>query len=311
MIVVQRLSDDLHMPDETDRPPAPRRARARRRAARAQRPGAAADRRRARRRRRASAAAAASTYPVTKSTCTHHFKVLREAGVIQPASGGTARLNTLRREDLDARFPGRARHGPTRGLCRPPIRRPELRRGPSSRPYDAADAPGGADPRVPRGAGRRAGGARLQPGPGTRVLDGRRAGQGGDRRRPAVRPPVGARADPRAGCVGARASRPRRDRRDPRLRHRPDPPRPAPGDARGGRHVRARQRPCRLPARSRGRHRSRHARRRHRRGGREQRHRRRRRRSAGQHPPDQGRRRQRQPPGRGHRGDQVRGQRRG
>jgi DNA-binding transcriptional ArsR family regulator len=44
--------------------------------------------------------------PVTKSTCTHHFKVLREAGVINQRQEGTARLNTLRREDLDARFPG-------------------------------------------------------------------------------------------------------------------------------------------------------------------------------------------------------------
>jgi DNA-binding transcriptional ArsR family regulator len=44
--------------------------------------------------------------PVTKSTCTHHFKVLREAGVIHQRARGTARLNTLRREDLDARFPG-------------------------------------------------------------------------------------------------------------------------------------------------------------------------------------------------------------
>ena len=44
--------------------------------------------------------------PVTKSTCTHHFKVLREAGVIQQRQRGTARLNALRRQDLDARFPG-------------------------------------------------------------------------------------------------------------------------------------------------------------------------------------------------------------
>jgi DNA-binding transcriptional ArsR family regulator len=44
--------------------------------------------------------------PVTKSTCTHHFKVLRDAGVVQQRQVGTARLNTLRREDLDARFPG-------------------------------------------------------------------------------------------------------------------------------------------------------------------------------------------------------------
>ena len=44
--------------------------------------------------------------PVTKSTCTHHFKVLREAGIIRQHKEGTARLNTLRHEDLEARFPG-------------------------------------------------------------------------------------------------------------------------------------------------------------------------------------------------------------
>jgi DNA-binding transcriptional ArsR family regulator len=44
--------------------------------------------------------------PVTKSTCTHHFKVLREAGLIHQRHKGTTRLNTLRRDDLEARFPG-------------------------------------------------------------------------------------------------------------------------------------------------------------------------------------------------------------
>ncbi len=44
--------------------------------------------------------------PVTKSTCTHHFRVLREAGVIRQRVQGTTRLNSLRREDLDGRFPG-------------------------------------------------------------------------------------------------------------------------------------------------------------------------------------------------------------
>ena len=43
--------------------------------------------------------------PVTKSTCTHHFRVLREAGVIHQRQEGAARLNTLRRDDLEARFP--------------------------------------------------------------------------------------------------------------------------------------------------------------------------------------------------------------
>ena len=44
--------------------------------------------------------------PVTKSTGTHHFRVLRESGVIEQVPEGTARINRLRREDLEARFPG-------------------------------------------------------------------------------------------------------------------------------------------------------------------------------------------------------------
>ena len=43
---------------------------------------------------------------ITKSTCTHHFRVLRESGVIEQIADGTARVNRLRRADLDARFPG-------------------------------------------------------------------------------------------------------------------------------------------------------------------------------------------------------------
>ena len=44
--------------------------------------------------------------PVTKSTASHHFRVLREAGVISQQAVGRERLTELRREDLDARFPG-------------------------------------------------------------------------------------------------------------------------------------------------------------------------------------------------------------
>jgi DNA-binding transcriptional ArsR family regulator len=44
--------------------------------------------------------------PVTKSTSTHHFRVLRESGVIEQEREGTARINKLRRGDLDTRFPG-------------------------------------------------------------------------------------------------------------------------------------------------------------------------------------------------------------
>ena len=43
---------------------------------------------------------------VTKATRSHHFKVLREAGVTHTRVEGTARHVTLRREELDARFPG-------------------------------------------------------------------------------------------------------------------------------------------------------------------------------------------------------------
>ncbi|MGC4979580.1 ArsR/SmtB family transcription factor [Streptomyces sp. DT193] len=44
--------------------------------------------------------------PVTKSTTTHHFRVLRESGVVRQVYRGTAKLNGLRADDLDALFPG-------------------------------------------------------------------------------------------------------------------------------------------------------------------------------------------------------------
>jgi DNA-binding transcriptional ArsR family regulator len=43
---------------------------------------------------------------VSKSTSTHHFRVLREAGVISQHLLGTSKLTSLRREELDERFPG-------------------------------------------------------------------------------------------------------------------------------------------------------------------------------------------------------------
>ena len=43
---------------------------------------------------------------VSKSTLSHHFKVLREAGVTHTRVNGTHRYVSLRRGDLDQRFPG-------------------------------------------------------------------------------------------------------------------------------------------------------------------------------------------------------------
>lgn len=49
---------------------------------------------------------AALAVSVAKSTLSHHFKVLRESGVLYCRKEGTQHINSLRREDLDARFPG-------------------------------------------------------------------------------------------------------------------------------------------------------------------------------------------------------------
>ena len=43
---------------------------------------------------------------LTKATRSHHFKVLREAGVTHTRVEGTARYVTLRHDELNARFPG-------------------------------------------------------------------------------------------------------------------------------------------------------------------------------------------------------------
>jgi DNA-binding transcriptional ArsR family regulator len=44
--------------------------------------------------------------PLSKSTMSHHFKVLREAGLIQKRGEGTSHYLSLRREELDSRLPG-------------------------------------------------------------------------------------------------------------------------------------------------------------------------------------------------------------
>ena len=42
---------------------------------------------------------------MSKSTQSHHFKVLRDTGIMYTRLEGTQHHNYLRREDLDARFP--------------------------------------------------------------------------------------------------------------------------------------------------------------------------------------------------------------
>ncbi len=43
---------------------------------------------------------------ISKATRSHHFKVLREAGLTHTRAEGTHRYISLRREDVDSRFPG-------------------------------------------------------------------------------------------------------------------------------------------------------------------------------------------------------------
>jgi DNA-binding transcriptional ArsR family regulator len=43
---------------------------------------------------------------IAKATRSHHLRVLREAGLTHTRAEGTRRLVSLRREELDGRFPG-------------------------------------------------------------------------------------------------------------------------------------------------------------------------------------------------------------
>jgi DNA-binding transcriptional ArsR family regulator len=43
---------------------------------------------------------------VSRSTLSHHLKVLREAGLTWTRADGTQRLVSLRRDELERRFPG-------------------------------------------------------------------------------------------------------------------------------------------------------------------------------------------------------------
>ena len=41
-----------------------------------------------------------------KSSMSHHFRVLRDAGLVQTRNVGTTHMNALRAAELDERFPG-------------------------------------------------------------------------------------------------------------------------------------------------------------------------------------------------------------
>jgi DNA-binding transcriptional ArsR family regulator len=53
-----------------------------------------------------SCSAAAPCPDMAKSTLSHHFRVLREAGLIHTTKQGVENLNTVREADVNARFPG-------------------------------------------------------------------------------------------------------------------------------------------------------------------------------------------------------------
>lgn len=41
-----------------------------------------------------------------KSSMSHHFRVLRDSGLVRTETQGTTHMNSLRRAELDDRFPG-------------------------------------------------------------------------------------------------------------------------------------------------------------------------------------------------------------
>lgn len=52
------------------------------------------------------AACGAVDLEISKATRSHHFRVLRESGLTHTRTEGTRRWVSLRKEELDARFPG-------------------------------------------------------------------------------------------------------------------------------------------------------------------------------------------------------------
>jgi DNA-binding transcriptional ArsR family regulator len=53
-----------------------------------------------------SCSGAAPCADMAKSTLSHHFRVLRDAGLIRTTKQGVENLNCVRWDDVEARFPG-------------------------------------------------------------------------------------------------------------------------------------------------------------------------------------------------------------
>ena len=45
-------------------------------------------------------------YTMPKSTCSQHYRILRESGIIQSERRGVELTSKVRRKELDSRFPG-------------------------------------------------------------------------------------------------------------------------------------------------------------------------------------------------------------
>jgi DNA-binding transcriptional ArsR family regulator len=59
-----------------------------------------------RRERSLSCSNAAPCAGMAKSTLSHHFRILREAGLIRTTKHGVENLNSVRWDDVNERFPG-------------------------------------------------------------------------------------------------------------------------------------------------------------------------------------------------------------
>ncbi len=53
-----------------------------------------------------SCAEAAPCPDMAKSTLSHHFRILREAGIVRTSKVGVENRNIIRSDDINARFPG-------------------------------------------------------------------------------------------------------------------------------------------------------------------------------------------------------------